>query len=583
MTEAQIQSRRQQHIEELCAASIRALSGIPDLHFRGGRLHRGRRALPLYAPHLHPSLDDDFASFRGAADGLALRLAYSDPQLHKRLCPTEPVARMLFELLEQFRTEACVPESLPGVRHNLRHRFHAWSLAFHHAGGTESARGLLLYTVTQMCRARVMGEAVVEETEDMLEATRFALAADLGVALAGLRRSVADQAAYAAHALSIAHHVAAMLKGGEAADETPADEAADQDPWAAFSLLLDQGDEIDDPVATAVSGRSLVLEASAAGYRVFTTAYDREVQATALARPAQLKELRERVDMRIAQSGVNLVHLTRDLESLLAVPARDGWDSGQEEGLIDGRRLAQLISSPTERRLFRSERVVATPNCRVTLLIDCSGSMKEHSESVAVLVDVLARALEKIDVPVEVLGFTTNAWNGGRAQRDWVRAGRPTRPGRLNEACHIVFKSADTPWRRAREGIAVLLKGEVFREGIDGEALEWAVRRLHQPTRGDDERSARLAAPLRRLLFVVSDGSPMDSATHLANDAHYLDHHLRDVVAAQERAGIEVYGVGVGLDLSPYYSRAQVLDLSAGVGSAVLRDVVSMLGRGRRR
>ena len=222
MTEAQSRARRQQHVEELCAASIRALSGIADLHFRGGRLHRGWRALPVYAPHLHPSLDsDDFESFRGAADGLALRLAYSDAQLHKRLCPTELVARMLFELLVQFRTEARAPAGLPGVRHNLRHRFEAWSLAFHHSGGTESARGLLLYTVTQICRARVMGEAVIEETEDLLEATRAALAADLGDALAGLRRTVDDQAAYAAHALSLAHHVAAMLKGGEGADEAP--------------------------------------------------------------------------------------------------------------------------------------------------------------------------------------------------------------------------------------------------------------------------------------------------------------------------------------------------------------------------
>ena len=350
MTEAQTQARRQQHIEELCAASIRALSGIPDLHFRGGRLHRGRRALPLYAPHLHPRLgSDDFASFRGAADGLALRLAHSDAQLHKRLCPAEPVARMLFELLEQFRTEARVPESLPGVRRNLRHRFEAWSLAFHHAGGTELARGLLLYTVTQMCRARVMGEAVVEETEDLLEATRFALAADLGVALAGLRGAVADQAAYGAHALRIAHHVAAMLEGDDSADDAPDDEAGERDSWAAFSLLLDQGDEVEDTVATAVSGRSLVLDAQQGAYRVFTTVYDREVKASDVARPEQLQELRERLDLRVAQARIHLSHLARDLQALLAVPSLDGWDGGQEEGLIDGRRLAQLISSPTER------------------------------------------------------------------------------------------------------------------------------------------------------------------------------------------------------------------------------------------
>lgn len=584
MTEAQTRARRQQRVEELCAASIRALSGMPDLHFRGGRLHRGRRALPVYAPHLHPSLDsDDFTSFRGAADGLALRLAYSDAQLHKRLCPTEPVARMLFELLEQFRAEANAPVGLPGVRHNLRHRFEAWSLAFHHAGGTESARGLLLYTVTQMCRARVMGEAVVEETEDLLEATRFAIGPDLGVALAGLRGNVVDQSAYAEHALHIANHVAGLLRGIATGADDEAGDKDTPDPWAAFSLLLDQGDEIEDPVATAVSGRSLVLDAQQGVYRAFTTAFDREVKASDLARPEQLKELRERLDARVAAAGANLAHLARDLQALLAVPSRDGWDGGQEEGLIDGRRLAQLISSPTERRLFRTERHLARPHCRVNVLIDCSGSMKEHSEAVAVLVDLLARALEQIGVPTEVLGFTTGAWNGGRAQRDWVRAGRPSHPGRLNEACHIVFKDASTPWRRARLSLAGLLKTDLYREGIDGEALEWAVRRFATPPRDAGVHAEDFDQPTRRLVFVISDGSPMDSATSLANDAHYLDHHLRDVIAAHERHGVEIYGVGVGLDLSPYYSRSQVLDLSGSVGSAVFRDVLGMLGHGSRR
>jgi cobaltochelatase CobT len=586
MSEAQVRARQQQLIEELCAASIRALSGIADLHFRGARLHHGRRALPRFAPHLHPRLgEDDFASFRGAADGLALRLAHSDAQLHRGLAPADPVERLLFELLEQFRTESLALQATPGVRRNLRHRFEAWSLGYHHSGGTESARGLLLYTVTQVCRARVTGESVVEETEDLLEATRAGLAPRLGVSLAGLRREREDQAAYAVHALAIARDVAELLKGIAAGDDDakPDDDTALTDPWAAFSLLLDQGDQIEDPVATAVSGRSLVLDGHDGDYRIFTTAHDREVAAITLARPEQLRELRERLDAQLAASGVNLAHLARDLKALLAVPSRDGWDSGQEEGLIDGRRLAQLISSPTERRLFRSERRSAAAYCRATLLIDCSGSMKEHSESVAVLADLLARAFEQIGVASEVLGFTTNAWNGGRAQRDWVRAGRPTHPGRLNEACHIVFKDVDTPWRRARPAIAALLKGDLFREGIDGEALEWAVRRLHTPARDHDDLAAHTDAPQRRLVFVVSDGSPMDSATNLANDAHYLDQHLRDVVAKHERAGIEIYGVGVGLDLSPYYSRSQVLDLSAGVGSAVLRDVLGMLGRARQR
>ena len=571
MSEAQLRARHQERIEELCAAAIRALSGERDLHFRGRRLHRGRRALPLYAPHLNPSLDsDDFASFRGAADGFGLRLANSDPKLHARLCPADPVERMVFELLEQFRSEALVPDGMQGVRRNLRHRFEAWSLAFHHAGGTDGARGLLLYTLAQIARARVTGDPVPEAIEDLLEATRAGIAPRVGSALAGLKRARRDQAAYATHALDIAQAIAAMLSSAEA-EATDADPERDEDAWAAFALLLDSGDEIDDGVATAVSGRSLVLEGAEGGYRVFTTAYDREVEATALVRAELLTAYRERLDRRIASLGVNLAHLARDLKALLAVPARDGWDGGQEEGHIDGRRLAQLVASPTERRLFRIEREEPLADCLVSVLIDCSGSMKEHIESLAVLIDVLVRALEQAGVASELLGFTTNAWNGGRAQRDWVRAGRPTHPGRLNEACHMVFKDAATPWRRARPAIAALLKADLFREGIDGEAVTWALRRA-------DARSEA-----RRLLIVVSDGSPMDSATNLANDAHYLDHHLKDVVARAEANGAEIYGVGVGLDLSPYYSRSHVLDLAGSSGNQVFRELIDMIGRRGRR
>ena len=567
MSEAQLRARHRQRIEELCAASIRALSGERDLHFRGGRLHRGRRALPLYAPHLHPSLDaDDFAAFRGAADGLALRLAHSDAALHQRLAPNAAVERVVFELLEQIRCEALAPAAMPGVRHNLRHAFEACSLAFHHAGLTDSARGILLYTVAQMSRARVTGEPVVEATEDFIESTRFALGPTLGTALAGLRRERGDQAAYALHAQVIAQRVAALL---HSADEDATEDANDTDAqaWAAFSLLVDHGDEIDDSVATAVSGRSLVLEASEAGYRAFTTAYDREVSAATLVRKEVLAEYREQLDRRIAAAGINLAHLARDLKALLAVPVRDGWDGGHEEGHIDGRRLAQLIASPTERRLFRIERREPVADCLVSVLIDCSGSMKEHIESVAMLADVLVRALEQAGVASELLGYTTNTWNGGHAQRDWVRVGRPAHPGRLNEACHLVFKDADTPWRRARPAIAALLKPDLFREGIDGEAVDWAMRRLQ--ARSEE----------RRLLIVISDGSPMDSATNLANDAHYLDHHLKDVVARFEAAGAAVFGLGVGLDLSPYYRRSQMLDLSKAVTMAVLREVIGMIGK----
>lgn len=565
--------RQEELVAELCAGVVRAFSGERDLHFRGRRLHRGRAALPWFAPHLHPSPEtDDFASFRGVADGLALRLTASDAALHESLRPEEPVERMLFEMLEQFRVEALAPEIMAGMRHNLRHRHEQWSLAFHHSGLTDTARGLLLYAVAQICRARVSGEQVVEETEDMLEATRFALAPLIGHALAGLRKDRADQAAYAVHARAIARTVAAMLHEAGEEDGEDARDAHVDDKRSVFSLVADMDQEIFERFTTAESGRSEVLEGAGGAYRVFSDAYDREHDAAALARKEVLADHRERLDRRIAAQGVNIARLARELRALLAEPERDGWDGAQEEGLVDGRRLAQLVASPTERRLFRTERMEPIADCVVTFLIDCSGSMKEHAESVAMMVDVFARALEQAGVACEVLGFTTGAWNGGRPQREWVRAGRSPHPGRLNERCHIVFKAAATPWRRARPAMAALLKADLFREGIDGEAIDWACMRLRQ--RGE----------ARKLLLAISDGSPMDSATHLANDAHYLDHHLRDVIARQEQRGdIAIAGIGVGLDLSPYYSRSHVLDLATSSGNAIFREVIELMaGRHRR-
>ena len=206
-------------------------------------------------------------------------------------------------------------------------------------------------------------------------------------------------------------------------------------------------------------------------------------------------------------------------------------------------------------------------DCAVSLLIDCSGSMKRYTEPLAVLVDVLVRALGQAGAQTEVLGFTTSAWNGGRPHRQWLAAGRPAQPGRLNETLQLVFKDAARPWRRARRDIAALLKPDLFREGIDAEAVQWACGRL------------RAIDTSRRILIVVSDGSPMDTATTLANDPHYLDNHLRDVVAHESRRGdINILGLGVGLDLSPYYPRCVAIDLAQPVDSKMLGDVVALMG-----
>ena len=556
----------------MCAAAIRALTSDPELHLRAGRLLRDERPLTPYAPHLVPDPErHGFVDYRGATDAMALRLAHSDAALHQRLAPGDPLRRTVFDLLEQFRVEALAPPALAGLRRNVRGRFEQWSRDYLASRLLETTRGRLLFALAQVCRARVCGEPMIEEAEDPIETTRGELLKVIGPELLAMRRARADQAAYAAHALALADKLAALwsLTG----TESEHDEDVDRDASPrGFLMWLDPGPQGSQVMARADAGESRVLTDAGGGYRVFTRAYDRECGAAALVRPALLREYRDRLDARIAAQGVNVGRLAREIRALLSVPATDGWESAREDGRLDGRRLSQLIASATERRIFRAERESAAPDCLVTFLIDCSGSMKDSIETVAMLLDVLLRALEQAGVSTELLGFTTGAWNGGRAARDWTRAGRPDHPGRLNEAMHLVFKDADTPWRRARPGIAALLKADMFREGVDGEAVQWAARRME---RRDESR---------RILLVVSDGSPMDTATHQANDRHYLDHHLRNVVQALERRGqVEIAGIGVGLDLSPYYTRSQAIDLAAPPGNRLFNEVLSLLaGRHRR-
>lgn len=557
--------RGQQQVQEVCSAAIRALAGQPSLQLRGGRLFDAGVAAPPAAAHLHPSPDDNLHSFRGTADGLALRATGTDLAVHVQHAPEDSAARRLYDLLEQYRVEALVGEEYAGVRHNVQCRHQAWIEAFENEGLVETEQGIVIYTMALICRSRVTGIPIDEHRQDLIEQVRFRIAPALGGDMASLRSLRKCQVAYAPVAAHIASQIAAILRQIE--KDTPADQEHHSDSRKrGIALWLGDQSDIEEEYPLAGAGQSRLLEGSAGAYRIFTRAYDLELDATSLVRVEVLRTLRERLDESVALAGLNVGRLARHLQSLFAVPADEGWNSAQEEGRVDGRLLPQLIASPTERRLFRQVRREPLADCVVSFLLDCSGSMKQYSTPVAVLADVLLRAMEQAGIVTELLGFTTAAWNGGRARREWQRSGCSAHPGRLNEALHIVFKPAGETWRRRRQAVAALLQSDFYREGVDGEAVDWACARL------------RARPEMRRILVVVSDGSPMDGSTSLANDPHYLDHHLQEVVAAQSAVGdLEIRGMGVGLDLSPYYDMSHVLDLSECPTMPVLLEVADLL------
>ncbi|MEH6651770.1 MAG: cobalamin biosynthesis protein CobT [Motiliproteus sp.] len=567
--------KRQQRLEELCAATIRALTGDARLRYRGHRLELDGRRLKIRAPHLYTDVsNDDFDSFRGAADGLALRLIHSDAELHASKMPESPLERTLFEILEQLRAESLVGDDHSGIRRNLKYRFRHWCLQYHHSGMTENQVGLLLFCIIQTVWSRLTGYPTLEETEGLIEPQRAVLGPHIGTDLMGMRRNRDNQARFAEHALGICRELSSIIEAGRSQHDGDDDSDRESSKIAEsteFSLLLEPDEEADglDGLGMQPQQQSQrQLSEALNQYQIFNASYDRELAAASMVRLEQRRELREQLDRRIRRQGINVPRLARQIERILAAPRLDGWRFGEEEGRLDARRLSRLVTSPSERRIFRQEQIQPHTDAQVTFLIDNSGSMKAHIESIAMMVDLLSRAFEQAGARSEVLGFTTGSWNGGNPFKQWRGRGCPANPGRLNELCHIVYKDAELPWRRARPDIAALLKPNLFREGVDGESLLWANGRL------------QASSAARKILIVISDGCPMDSMTAQYNTPDYLDHHLQQVAAQIEMRGeVELMALGVGLDLSRYYRRSLALDLSQSLDNQLFDEVLELLRR----
>lgn len=549
-------------LETVCGAMVRSLTGDASLQWTGQTLYKGTQAVPLQAAH-QSDVSTEWPDQRALLDGAAMRLRFSDAALHAQHAPSEPVDRLVYELLEQLRTESLVPDDWPGVRHNLEQRFLRWCQAFIDSGLTETTLGILMFSVALTAWSRLTGNEVPELMADLAEGTRADIVPKIGGYLTAMRRNRAQQEAFIPPALALSRWVGQSVRSAQAEVANGSTTARRRNGFA-LRLHFETPESVPPPMAT--SGDSRSWRATAQRYRVFTRAYDREAEAATLVRTAQLAEFRAQMDQEVIEAGFNIPRLARLFHRALAVPRRDGWRFAQEEGHIDGSRLAQLVSDPQDKAIFKDELQRPAMECAVAILLDCSGSMKAHARATSVLVDVLGRALDMAGVAVEILGFSTGSWNGGRARKDWQRAGQPEFPGRLNEALHLVFKAGTQPWRRGRLGLAALRRPDLFREGIDGEAVEWACQRLLQlPAR-------------RRILMVVSDGCPMDTATHQCNDEHYLDQHLKQVVAAHERSGdVEICGLGVGLDLGLFYRRRLALNLTEHLDDAALQAVAGLL------
>lgn len=301
-------------------------------------------------------------------------------------------------------------------------------------------------------------------------------------------------------------------------------------------------------------------------YRIFTDRFDEVVEATELCDEEELGRLRSYLDQQLVHLQGAVTKLANRLQRRLMAQQSRSWDFDQEEGLLDAARLARVIINPAHSLSYKVEKDTEFKDTVVTLLIDNSGSMRGRPISIAAIsADILARTLERCGVKVEILGFTTRAWKGGQSRERWLSEGRPPHPGRLNDLRHIVYKRADEPWRRARRNLGLMMREGLLKENIDGEALLWAHNRLIG------------RAEERRILMVISDGAPVDDSTLSVNSGTYLERHLRQVIAwIESRSPVELIAIGIGHDVTRYYSRAVTIMDAEQLGGTMIEQLASL-------
>ncbi|MFT5344251.1 MAG: cobaltochelatase CobT, partial [Paracoccaceae bacterium] len=358
------------------------------------------------------------------------------------------------------------------------------------------------------------------------------------------------------------------------ADANPEQAQEDQQDQSQAQVGMDDmadeemGDEAEMPEGEAPIEPPAPPPASEAdpNYNVYLATHDEEIRAEDLAEPVELERLRAYLDQQLEPLKGAVSRLANKLQRRLQAQQNRSWLFDLEEGILDAGRLARVVASPTTPLSFKIEKDTEFRDTLVTLLLDNSGSMRGRPISIAAIcADVLARTLERCGVKVEILGFTTRAWKGGQSREAWLNDGRPQQPGRLNDLRHIIYKSADAPWRRSRPNLGLMMKEGLLKENIDGEALEWAHRRM-------------VSRPeVRKILMVISDGAPVDDSTLSVNPANYLEKHLRDVIAMVERKrAVELLAIGIGHDVTRYYERAVTITDVEQLAGAMTEQLASL-------
>jgi cobaltochelatase CobT len=578
------------------ASALRAMAGKEEIEVQfaadrpslidAGETVRARLPEPPRKPTAK-----DISILRGHADSYALKLACHDGKLHRKLMPEGLDARKVFEAIEQARCEAIGANRMMGVATNLDAMLEDRYQRSNLAEVNDIANAPMEDALAMLVRERLTGLKPPAAARRLTDLWRADLEAKTGRTLDTLSGRIEDQQAFAKLVRDMLVDLG-MIEAdplGQDDDEEKGDdqdqdgaedpqegqdgeaeenEGFDLEETEALSDDMSEGAEEaadappgDDPDDSDLTDGEEPAEASRppvskdngrdiGGYKAYTTKFDETIAAEDLCDAEELERLRAYLDKQLNNLQGIVGRLANRLQRRLLAQQNRSWAFDLEEGTLDPSRLTRVVIDDLRGSFsplsFKREKDTNFRDTVVTLLIDNSGSMRGRPITVAATcADILARTLERCGVKVEILGFTTKAWKGGQSRELWLQSGKPASPGRLNDLRHVIYKSADAPWRRARRNLGLMMREGLLKENIDGEALDWAHQRL----------LARREQ--RKILMMISDGAPVDDTTLSVNSGNYLEKHLRVVIEQIEtRSPVELIAIGIGHDVTRYYRRA---------------------------
>lgn len=546
---------------------------------------------------------EQVAEARGFADSFALKLKHHNAARHAALRPSEPIAGAAFDAVENARVEALGSRDMAGVAANLGHALEL-KLRTDPISRAQATDEVPISTALALIvRERLTGAPVPDAAVAGVDMLRGWIEEKAASDLDALKRALDDQSAFAALTQSMLEHLnltegdvdpSDADDGGEEADDSQDQDNDSEDDGEGEAGTAEaraepqtgegeeteadyDGDEMDDQdgadgemgddgMQPVTPQRRNWDHLPQSDYKIWSTKFDETITAIELADEDELNRLRAYLDQQLSNLQSVVTKLANRLQRRLMAQQNRSWDFDQEEGMLDAARLARVVVSPGSSLSYKIERETDFRDTVVTLLIDNSGSMRGRPISIAAIsADILARTLERCGVKTEILGFTTRAWKGGQAREDWLAAGRPPMPGRLNDLRHIIYKKADEPWRHAKRNLGLMMREGLLKENIDGEALLWAHNRLI--ARAED----------RRILMVISDGAPVDDSTLSVNHGGYLEQHLRKVIEMIEtRSPVQLVAIGIGHDVTRYYKRAVTIMDVEQLGGTMIEQLAGL-------